>query len=406
MGGKEELLPFTEARAIALASVKAVGSETVEPEKALGRILRAPLTADRPLPPFNRAAMDGYAIRSADIQHGTARLKCVGILEAGKQWKGVIHSGETVKIMTGAPLPDGADAVVKVESSSVEGEMVTLKDPSAAKGSNVHEQGKDASRGETLAAEGAVLNPRCLAVAASIGATRVKVSRLIKVGVIVSGNELIQSAKKPAPVQIRDCNSHTLTHSLAMSGLASPKFYGIVADDPGKLAATIKKAIGQNDMVVISGGVSMGDTDYTYRVLKQLNVKKLFHRIAIRPGKPVWFGLAGKKPVFGLPGNPVSVTVTFHQIVLPVLRTMARAASVLPANYLLPLGMDVSKKHGLREFLLASLSDSGRTVVPQLGYQGSGDFVSAAKSAGVMVIPEEARSLTKGTVVEFNPWAG
>jgi molybdopterin molybdotransferase len=191
-----------------------------------------------------------------------------------------------------------------------------------------------------------------------------------------------------------------------MSGLASPKFYGIVADDPGKLAATIKKAIGQNDMVVISGGVSMGDTDYTYRVLKQLNVKKLFHRIAIRPGKPVWFGLAGKKPVFGLPGNPVSVTVTFHQIVLPVLRTMARAASVLPANYLLPLGMDVSKKHGLREFLLASLSDSGRTVVPQLGYQGSGDFVSAAKSAGVMVIPEEARSLTKGTVVEFNPWAG
>lgn len=406
MGNKENLLPFSEALAIALSSVKAVGSETVELGKAFGRILRAPLTADRPLPPFNRAAMDGYAVRVADLPHGTGRLKCVGVLEAGKEWKGIIYSGETVKIMTGAPLPNGTDAVIKVESSSMEGEMISLDTSGIVKGSNVHERGKDASRGEILATEGAILNARCLAVAASVGAARVKVSRLINVGVIVSGSELIPCAAKPAPVQIRDCNSHMLIHSLSMSGLASPKFYGIVADDPEKIKATVKKAISQNDMVVISGGVSMGDTDYTYRVLKQLNVKKLFHRIAIRPGKPVWFGMAGNKPVFGLPGNPVSVAVTFHQIVLPLLRTMARATVVLPTSHYLPLGMDVSKKHGLREFLLASFSDSGRTVAPQLGYQGSGDFVSAAKSAGVIVIPEEARSLAKGTIMEFNPWAG
>jgi len=402
----KKLTPYSKAIEVVLNSALPVNSVKVSLKKAAGLVLRKPIKGDRPLPPFNRSAMDGYAVKCADFKNGTARIAVAGVLEAGSQWKGKLKKGYCVKIMTGAPLPDGAEAVVKVEHSRRVGNDVELTEPRLKKWLNVHRKGADSKKGELLVQKGSFLTPGTLAVAASVGATTLTVTRKINVTIITTGNELIPPHRKPKPSQIRDSNSFFLMGCFSGISWANASYAGTVSDDPKKFREVITGAIKKSDMVLVTGGVSMGDSDYTYRVLNEIGVSKRFHKAAIRPGKPLWFGSKGKTVVFGLPGNPVSVAVTFHEFVLPALRKMAglSGGDALPLSVTLPLSQPVRKKHDMREFRISVLSNGGKSVEPVAGYQGSGDFVSASKSDGVIVLPESARELKTGTSVEFHPW--
>lgn len=402
----KKLTPYSKAIASVLNTASPVSSVEVALKKAAGLVLRKAVKSDRPLPPFNRSAMDGYAVKCADFKNGSANLTVIGVLEAGSQWKGRLKRGESIKIMTGAPLPDGAEAVIKVEQSRRTGSEVELTQPRIEKWLNVHRKGADCKKGELLLDSGSFLTPGAMGVAAAVGQTNPTVTRQIVVTVITTGSELVPAHRTPSPSQIRESNSYLLMGRLAGISWVKARYAGTVRDDPEKFRQVITGAIKKSDLVIVTGGVSMGDTDYTYRVLKKIGVKENFHKAAIRPGKPLWFGKKGGTIVFGLPGNPVSVAVTFHEFVMPALRKMAGISDggALPMSVTLPLAAPVKKKHPLREFRIASLVNGGRAVAAVSSYQGSGDFVSAAKSDGVIVLPEQAKELKAGTFVEFHPW--
>ena len=402
----KKLTPYSKAMALVLKTALPVSSVKVSLKKAAGLVLRKAVKSDRPLPPFNRSAMDGYAVKCADFKNGSANLKVIGVLEAGSSWKGRLKRGESIKIMTGAPVPDGAEAVIKVEQSRRSGNNVELTQPRIEKWLNIHRKGADCKKGELLLEGGSLLAPGAMSVAAAVGQTNPTVTRKIIVTVITTGSELVPAHRKPAPSQIRESNSYLLMSRLAGISWVKAGYAGTVRDDPNKFRRVITGAIKKSDMVIVTGGVSMGDTDYTYRVLNQIGVKEKFHKAAIRPGKPLWFGKKGRTLVFGLPGNPVSVAVTFHEFAMPALRKMAGldGGAILPVSITLPLAGPVKKKHKLREFRVASIVNGGRAVAVVSSYQGSGDFVSAAKSDGVIVLPEQAKQLKAGEPVEFHPW--
>ncbi len=398
------LTPFAVAQAAVLRAVKPLPAVRLPLEKAFGFVLRETIRADRPLPPFNRSAMDGYAVRYADLAKGLRRFRCAGTLEAGAAWRGTVRPGECLKIMTGAPVPPGLDAVEQVEKSKTDGACVELMTEAPERWQHIHRMGADCKKGARLIAAGEPLTPGRVAVAASVGAAKVAVTRAIRVAVIATGSELVGTAIKPAPYQIRDSNSRFLMARFLEIPWTTASFGGVIQDDPRALRRALAAALKNNDLLIVTGGVSMGERDHIPEILKECGVKNRLYKSAIRPGKPIWFGMKGATAVFGLPGNPVSVAATFREFVLPALRKMAGFGTVIPPALRLPLAAPAKKKHTLREFRVACYADGGAAVAPVPGYQGSGDFVSAARSDGLIVIPEEARELPAGTVVEFHPW--
>ena len=398
------LTPFAKAQAAVLRAVKPLPAVRLPLEKAFGFVLRETIRADRPLPPFNRSAMDGYAVRYADLAKGLRRFRCVGMLEAGDAWRKQVRTGECLKIMTGAPVPSGLDAVEQVEKSRLEGAYVELSTKAPERWQHIHRMGADCKEGARLIVAGDALTPGRVAVAASVGAAAVRVTRAIRVAVVASGSELVDTARKPAPYQIRDSNSRYLMARLAGIPWTAASFGGVIKDDPRALRRALASALKKNDVVIVTGGVSMGERDHIPEVLKECGVQNRLYKSAIRPGKPIWFGVKGKIAVFGLPGNPVSVAATFSEFVLPALRKMAGFGAAVPPSLYLPLAAPARKKHALREFRIGCYANGGAAVAPVPGYQGSGDFVSAGRSDGLIVIPEEVRKFPAGTVVEFHPW--
>ncbi|TBR21883.1 MAG: molybdopterin molybdenumtransferase MoeA, partial [Candidatus Nitrosotenuis sp.] len=344
------LTPFAKAQAAVLRAVKPLPAVRLPLEQAFGFVLREHIRADRPLPPFNRSAMDGYAVRHADLAKGLRRFRCVGTLEAGAAWRGAVRPGECLKIMTGAPVPPGLDAVEQVEKSISDGPHVELFTDAPERWQHIHRMGADCKKGERLIAAGETLTPSRVAVAAAVGAARVAVTRAVRVTVVASGSELVGVAAAPAPYQIRDSNSRFLMARFFEMPWAAASFGGVIPDDPRALRRALAAALKRSDMVIVTGGVSMGERDHIPEVLKQCGVQNRLYKSAIRPGKPVWFGVKGAKAVFGLPGNPVSVAATFREFVLPALRKMAGCTAVLPSVLRLPLAAPAKKKHALREF--------------------------------------------------------
>lgn len=434
-----KLIEFEKALSAVLKNVPVVGSERLKLDSAVGRVLMEDIKADRPIPPFNRSAMDGYAVRFSDFKKEQTLFTVVGTLEAGREWKGKIKKGETLKIMTGAPVPLGADMVIKVENSRivngalglsgvgskkrlntgapvplgadmvikvgnsrVVGDMVELTEIKPAKWLNVHRQGSDTKKGKTVLRKGKLLHPADIPTASSVGAAKVKVSKRLRVFVITTGSEVVSVDKKPKSYEIRDSNLAFLHAMFQSMPSISASYAGPLKDDPALFKKRLVKAISKSDLVIVTGGVSMGDSDYTYRVLEEIKVKKIFHKCAIRPGKPLWFGLQGRCAVFGLPGNPVSVMATFHEFVLPALKKMSNALDVMPKSLRLPLISPLSKKHGLREFRPALLTNDGIASVG--GYKGSGDFINASLGNGFVVLPEDKKDFPVGESVEFHPW--
>lgn len=395
------MISVSQAVKIVLSSVTPLPEEKIALEDSLGRILQQDIVADTDLPPFDRAQMDGYALLAADVANTPARLRIVGESAAGAGWHREMKPGEAVRIMTGAPVPVGADAVQQVELTrelNGGGEVEILERVEA--GRSIVRQAAEIKRGETVLRAGEEINAQMIATLASFGYATVNVGRRPRVAVMATGSELVDVNQKPARDQIRDSNNYTIAAYAALSG-ATVERLPLAGDDTGELKRQIAAAVERCDVLITSGGVSMGAYDFTKAAFKELGAEIFFERVALRPGKPTVFGRVGKTLVFGLPGNPVSVAVTFNLFARAALRAMQGAAETSLPELRAVLARDVKGSVDRESFLPAVLrtDEQGTLLADPLKWGGSSDFVSFARATALINVPAGIRIIAAGSAV-------
>jgi molybdopterin molybdotransferase len=386
---------------------------------ALGRILAGPVHADRDQPPFHRSTRDGFAVRSADLSAATESvaitLSVLGEAAAGTTFAGAVSPGTCVEIMTGAPLPTGADAVVMVEHTTRAPAPadtiapVTIRRTVAA-GENVVARGSELQAGALALSPGRPLDPAALGLLASLGCGRPSVFDRPRVAVLSTGDELVGVDETPSPSQIRDSNRHTLAAQIARAGgevVALPT----VRDDLAAVGTRLAEAAAAADIVLVTGGVSMGKHDHVEAALARLQARILFDAVDIRPGKPLVFGFLGEKPFFGLPGNPLSALVTFELFARPAIEIAGGRSEVPPLGLLAArLRADYAqRKLPLTVFVPAALEppepagSAGPPGIRPVASQGSGDLMSAANADAFLVVEPGVTALAAGTLVPVLP---
>jgi molybdopterin molybdotransferase len=407
---------FRTALQIVLKNVRALSTEFVDLLDAPGRVLRQDIRATENVPAFERSAMDGYAVRSGDVASSSANnpvfLRVIGDIAAGRPVSFNVKSGTAVRIMTGATMPAGSDAVVMVEDTwkksesgglrltdkgEVSREIVAIL-RAVRRGDNVVCIGEDVRRGELILKKGASLKPADIAMLAALGKTRVLVSKRPVVSVISTGDELLEVSDRIKKGFVRDSNSFAL-HAMASQAGAVVHRLGIVRDD--KLQ--IKRAIGgarKSDIVILSGGVSVGEYDFVADVLKECGIARRFHKVEIKPGRPTFFGTSGRKLIFGLPGYPVSSMIAFKLFVEPSIRRMQGLTDVSCDTVHAILTSGITQKKGRRQFVrgIASLTDGCYHVVPA-GFQKSSMIKSLVKANCLIEVPEHIERVAKGEKV-------
>lgn len=356
---------------------------------ACGRVLAEPIIADRDYPPFNRATRDGFAVRAADVAQAGRVLQCIGEIRAGGAFDKLVGAGQCVQIMTGAAMPRGADAVVMIEHVHISGESVTFDRP-AELGKNIVASGSEARAGQELLPAGTRLSYAEMAVAGQVGRHTVSVWARPRVAILSTGDEVVDIDQTPGPLQIRNGNGVALETLVSLTG-GQPFPLGNAPDETGELRRRIERGL-EADMLVLSGGVSMGKYDLVEGVLADLGATFFFDSVEIRPGRPAVFGACRGKLVFGLPGNPVSTMVTFELFVVPALEilggALARSLSLLGAR----LAHDVHERGALTRFVPAQVTPAtpgGEPWVSALEWQGSGDSVALARANAFLVLPPE-----------------
>lgn len=407
-----ELMPVAQARELMQQRLKVVAeTEIVELSQALGRVLAEDVISPIDVPSHTNAAMDGFAVRSADLPSAgdTARLKLVGESWAGRPWAGEVQPGELVKIATGAVMPLGADTVVIVEHTLQEGDFVLLGDDTQP-GRNVRHAGEDLHVGESVLAAGTWLSPAEIGQLASLGFAQVCIRRQLKVAVFSTGDELVSLAKhgnqELEPGQVFDSNRYTLCAMLERLGVEVVDL-GVIADTPEATRAIFEKAAASADAVVSSGGASVSDADHVSRTLGELG-DVTFWRLAMRPGRPLACGQVGEALFFGLPGNPVAVMVTFYQFVQPALRHMMGANVAEPLLFKARCKTPLRKTPGRVEFqrgILAPDAD-GAMMVHTTGKQGAGRISSMTRANCFIVLPPDLSTVSEGDLVDVQPFEG
>jgi molybdopterin molybdotransferase len=398
----EDARRVVEEQALGLAPTS---RETLDLLPSAGRVLAESVTADRDLPPFPRSTRDGYAVRSADLTALPARLRVKGEIQAGESTSDLpflVRDGEAFSIMTGAPVPAGADAVVMVEHTSASGDDVEIM-RAAAPGENIVPQGAEAGRGSLLLERGARLNEAGIALAASVGKTRLKVFCRPRVAVLTTGDEIVDAGAEPGPAQIRNSNSYSLAVQIQQSG-GDPILLPVAPDEARRLRQLIEQGL-QADLLIMTGGVSMGRYDLVEQVMAELHAEFFFQGALIQPGRPVVFGRVpgisrdrlARGHFFGLPGNPVSTMVTFELFARPMIEGLtgmtARPLMFLHAK----LKTAVQAKPGLKRFLPALLSGSyENTQVELVAWQGSGDIAARSRSNCYLVVPSDRERIGAG----------
>ena len=384
------MIPLEEAQKYVLGRCPVVASVKRHPNESLGLVLAAEVMTTEAVPPFANTAMDGFAVRASDTQGAPKQLKVVDTLAAGAVPQVMVQAGEAIRIMTGAPMPPGADAVIMVELTSVEGDQVMVE-AEVPEGNHVRNAGEDLQPGQIVFAAGQVLTPGHLGVLASIGCIEVLVREPLRVGVMSTGDELVDGPQALAPGQIRDANRHSLLALLAEAGFVGVDL-GLVPDNQEALEEAFSSAcLGEQrcHAVLSSGGVSMGDFDYVKVVLDRLGDMR-WMQVAIKPAKPLAFGVVGEVPVFGLPGNPVSSMVSFELFARPALRAMAgheelsRPRVLATLEGALPRHQD-GKTHFNR--VTATVVD-GRYRVRSAGGQGSHQLSAMAAADALAGLPD------------------
>src|SRR5882724_7529791 len=394
------MIPIAEAIEIVLSQAPHLGVESVQLKNSVGRILAEDIVADTDLPPFDRAQMDGYAVRADDVASTPARLRIAGESAAGAGWHHEMNSGEAVRIMTGAPVPKGADAVQQVElTREVNGAVEILE--SVGSGRSIVRQASEIKAGETVLRPGEQINAAMIATLASFGYAEVKVSRRPRVAVMATGSELVDVNRKPARDQIRDSNNYTIEAYASQSNAIVARL-PLAGDDTEELKRAMREAVETSDVLITSGGVSMGVYDFTKAALKELGAEIFFERVALRPGKPTVFARLGRALVFGLPGNPVSVAVTFNLFARTVLRAMQGAThTTLEVDHAI-LARDLKGSIDRESYLPAILrtDERGTLLAEPLKWGGSSDFVAFAKATALVNVPAGVKTLEKGQSVK------
>ena len=374
--------------------------ELVALEEADGRILARDIIADRNYPPFNRAAMDGYAIMQSDWQKGIRKFKIAETILAGQASQSQITSGYCYKIMTGAATPPVADVIIRREDANEFDEEVELRADDLRSYQNISREGEDAKKGQLLVKAPIRCNAQIISILAATGNHLVPVYALPSVSVVTTGDEVVPLPGEVTAFQIRNSNQFLL-RSLLKKWQITPKISRHVPDEVKALEEALSEAI-TSDITIVNGGVSAGDADYVPMLLKSLGVREIFHKVAIRPGKPLWFGQTSEgKAVFALPGNPLSCLTTFTIFVESFLFKSTGFES--RPSYKLPILQNRSKKHPLTEFFPVRLDrqDAGLQILP---FNGSGDITAGVFADGLAVQPNDCPSLLSGDLVDFYPF--
>ena len=388
------MLSFEKALMIVLSKAKQLPQERVSLSQSLGRILATDIPSDIDMPPHDLSAMDGYACRAIDRDRP---LHVIETIPAGKMPQKTIQTGQCARIMTGAVVPRGADMVVMFEDTNLNDKDGSVEVSTKRDNPNIRRRGEDVRRGDIVLRKGTVIMPSTVAVFAAVGRPKVQVFRQPRIGIIATGDELVEPDKRPRNGQIRNSNGWQLAAQVKESG-GIPIYYGIVNDDPAALDRIIKKSLHDCDSIMLSGGVSMGDFDFVPDVFKKNKIRLLFENIAIKPGRPMVFGMSKNKCVFGVPGNPVSAFVVFEMLIKPFLYRMAGhhyARRIVSCA----LTETITRRNGSRlEFRPIKFSPDGSITLPD--YHGSAHIHAYAKTDGIMVIPAGVTMIKSGTMVQ------
>ena len=405
--GKGDLLSVEEAEQRIFSLLKPVdATEYVDVRQALGRTLSRDVISTVNVPPHTNSAMDGYAIRAEDIlSEGYTALTNIGTAFAGKPFTGSISSGQCVRIMTGAKMPAGSDTVIMQEHAQVSDDTVRI-DAGNRTGQNVRQAGEDLAMGDIALAAGKRLTPADIGLLASIGIGEIAVVRRLRVAFFSTGDELRAVGTPLGEGEIYDSNRYTLYGMLKRQDIEIIDM-GVVADDRNAMSAAFRQAAQVADVVLTSGGVSVGDADYVKDIVRAEG-KVDFWKLAIKPGRPLAFGSLGNAVFFGLPGNPVAVMVTFYQFVQPALRYLRGETTLRPARFAVPCVSAMKKKPGRTEYqrgLLQTDAD-GNLQVSVTGAQGSGILSSMSTANCFIVLPEQNTGVMPGDSVLVEPFDG
>jgi molybdenum cofactor synthesis domain-containing protein len=398
------MIPVAEAIQIVKDQTRALESERVELSPALGRYLAEDIIADTDLPPFDRSQMDGYALRAADTEAVPAKLRIVGESAAGRGWHNEMKTGEAVRIMTGAPVPVGTDSVQQVELTREldGGNAVEILEP-VTLGRSIVTRGSEIKQGETVLRAGDRINAGAVAVLASFGYAKVKVGKRPRVAVLATGTELVPVEQTPGKDQIRDSNNFSISAYAELAGAIVERL-PLAGDDVAQLKQQIATAAERSDMIVTSGGVSVGRYDFTKTVLRDLGAEIFFERVALRPGKPAVFArLPNGTLVFGLPGNPVSVSVTFNLFARAAILAMQSAAETSLETGTAVLSKSIKPSKDRESYLPARLSsnEKAQLLAEPLKWGGSSDFVGFVRATALIIVPPAIERLEEGAKVRI-----
>jgi len=409
---KGTMLKFDDAFEVVMSFARRLGSERVDIDHVLNRVLAEDIVSDIDVPPFNKSAMDGFACRRADLAN---ELTVIETIPAGMMPRRTIGQAQCAKIMTGAVVPEGADCVIMVEHTESVAEN-KIQFTGSGTQDNICLKGEDIKKAEVVLARGQLIKAQHIAVLASVGCVELEVALQPRVGIIATGDELVEPRKKPAAWQIRNSNAYQLAAQVAYAS-AVPTDYGIVPDTEQAIDAVLKKAVAENDVVIVSGGVSVGDYDLVREILRKNNVKLLFEKVAVKPGRPTVFGIknltaenaesAEKKKmnyerrdtrfVFGLPGNPVSAFIMFELLVKPFLFRMMGHDYKSAVSHR-QLEKTITRKSTERDsWLPVVFTDSDK--VRKIEYHGSAHINALCKADGLICIPAGVAEIKEGATL-------
>jgi len=387
------MLPFEKAFETVLNSAHPLNAECVDFKCALNRILAEDVASDMDIPPFNKSAMDGFACRRADLSN---ELTVVETIPAGYVYQKVIGLNQCSKIMTGGMVPNEADCVIMKEYVEILTKD-TIRFVGETTSDNICQKGEDIRAGDIVLHKGIRLMPQHIAVLASVGNTQPLVSKKPNVAIIATGSELVEPAEKPGPSQIRNSNSFQLAVQIESMGVTATS-YGVTGDTADKIDIVFKRALSQSDVVIVSGGVSVGDFDFVPRIFEQNDIDLLFEKIAIKPGKPTVFGVSEKKYCFGLPGNPVSTFVLFEILVKPFIYKLM-GHDYKPLNIQMPLEETlINNKAKRQRWLPVAITEIG--TVRAVEYHGSAHIISLCDADGLVSMSVGVAEVKEGTIIK------
>lgn len=399
---KNTLISVEEALKIVIEEANILETETTDLLSSLKKVLAEDVYSKDNLPPFNKSAMDGYAIKSEDTikcsMENSLKLKIKGIIKAGDFCKTQLQQGEAYKIMTGAPIPKGADAVIKIEKVEASKNEIFIFHP-VKKNENILKLGEEIKEGTLAIPKGNIIRPAEIGILSSLGYSTVKTFKVPKISLIITGDELIDVTEDLSLGKVRNCNEYSLS-ALIKNLNSELKSYGIIKDRPEIIFNKMKEAFEYGDIVISSGGVSVGDYDFIEMILNKIGAEIKFSTVAIKPGKPITFATYKNKLFFGLPGNPLAVINTFEQFVSPAIKKMMGRTDIIEEEFPVILTNDLKSSKGRTNYVYVNIKkENGIYYAYTIGSQSSNRLVTIGKANGVVIIDKDTSIVKAGDVV-------